>query len=72
MGGREEMNDWKYEAGKWTKIESPFIWNDGEDLKVALKRAGYYDFPCQTWGEDSYGVDIVGKTTPHLGTSAFI
>lgn len=50
------MNDWKYEAGKWTKIEAPFPWNDGEDLKVALSRAGYYDFPSDSWGEN--GVDI--------------
>lgn len=53
------MNDWKYEAGEWTKIEAPFPWNDGEDLKVALGRAGYYDFPSETWGEeDGAGVDI--------------
>ena len=52
------MNDWKYEAGKWEKIEAPFPWNDGEDLKVALNRAGYYDFPSETWGEESGGVDI--------------
>ena len=50
------MNDWKYEAGKWTKIEPPFPWIEGEDLKVALSKAGYYDFPSESWGEE--GVDI--------------
>ncbi|MDZ4231068.1 MAG: hypothetical protein U1B77_04545 [Dehalococcoidales bacterium] len=52
------MHDWKYEAGKWAKTEPPFPWNDGEDLKVALKRAGYYDFPSETWGEVESGVDL--------------
>lgn len=52
------MNDWKYEAGKWTKIEPPFIWSEGEDLTVALKRAGYYDFPSESWGGDDGGVAL--------------
>ena len=46
------MKDWKYEAGKWTPIDLPFAWNEGDDLKVALDRAGYYDFPSESWGED--------------------
>jgi len=50
------VNDWKYEAGKWEKAEAPFSWNEGEDLKVALSRAGYYDFPSESFGED--GVEI--------------
>ena len=52
------MNDWKYEDGKWTTIEAPFPWNDGEDLKVALERAGYYDFPSETWGEEGASADL--------------
>jgi len=45
------VNDWKYEAGKWEKIEAPFSWNEGEDLKVTLSRAGYYGFPSESFGE---------------------
>lgn len=56
--GVVEMNDWKYEAGKWTKIEPLIPWNEGEDLKVFLSRAGYYDLPSDTWGDESAGVDI--------------
>ena len=50
------MSDWKYEAGKWEKIQAPFPWEEGEDLKSALSRAGYYGFPSESWGEN--GVDI--------------
>ena len=52
------MNDWKYEDGKWTTIEASFPWNDGEDLKVALERAGYYDFPSETWGQEGASADL--------------
>ena len=52
------FKDWKYEAGKWTEIEPPFSWNEGEDLKVALERAGYNDFPSETYGEETQGVEI--------------
>jgi hypothetical protein len=52
------MNSWKYEAGKWEKIDSPFTNEEGEDLKVALARAGYYDFPSENWGEDFGGIQL--------------
>ena len=52
------FRNWKYEAGKWTEVEAPFPWNEGEDLKSALKRAGYYDFPLESYGGETQGVEI--------------
>ena len=70
------MNSWKYYRGEWTEIEDPLEWKDGEEWETFLKRAGYYSFPQQTWGDSavSAGVDLYVKEdykSPYLITFNF-
>lgn len=62
---------WKYYRGEWTETEDPLVWNNDDKWGTVLSRAGYYDFPSATYGEDPYIAELYVKkdyTPPYLIT----
>jgi len=62
---------WKYHRGEWTETEDPLVWNKDDEWKTVLSRAGYYDFPAVTYGQEPCVAELYmkkGDEPPYLIT----